>query len=38
MNSLSLIGEYPDVDMVIINDSTEADLQEKLRKMAGNLL
>ena len=38
MNSLSLIGEYPDVDVVIMNDSTEADLQEKLRKMAENLL
>lgn len=38
MNSLSLIGEYPDVDVVIINDSTEADMQEKLRKMAENLL
>lgn len=38
MNSLSLIGEYPDVDMVIMNDSTEADLHEKLRKMAENLL
>lgn len=38
MNSLSLIGEYPDVDVVIINDSTEDELQEKLRKMAKNLL
>ena len=38
MNSLSLIGEYPDVDVVIINDSTEAEMQEKLRKMAENLL
>lgn len=38
MNSLSLIGEYPDVDVVIMNDTTEADLHEKLRKMAENLL